>query len=239
MSSERRVIKAIVPVRSGSLRVQNKNTRSFCGSSLLEIRVRQLMEVRGLDGVCVSSNDPEMLDIATRLGAQTHRRDDYFASNTIPMSDVYENMASEIECDDVLYALVTTPLVRTESFESAIELYRDLPDGHDSVSAVADVKEFLLWDGKPLNYDPTSIPRSQDLPNITRLTFAISLLPRAVMLEKRSNLGHHPYFLKLDELESLDIDTPLEFEIAEWLYQRTVLDPATSSSLGSNTVEPR
>jgi CMP-N-acetylneuraminic acid synthetase len=84
---------------------------------------------------------------------------------------------------------------------------------------VADVKEFLLKDGKPFNYDGNKIPRSQDLPDIVKLTFCISILPRTTMIEKRSCMGKNPYFFNLPQAESVDIDTPFDFTVAELLYQ--------------------
>jgi len=214
-----RIIKALVPVRSGSMRVQNKNIKPFLGTTLLEHRVRQLLSLPFLDGVVVSSNDPEMLDIAQGLGAEIHIRDPYFASNTVSMSEVYENMAQAIQCDDILYALVTTPLVSNESFIKTHQLYRQLTSEYDSITTVADVKEFLIKDGKPYNYDGENIPRSQDLPDIVKLTFCISILPRLTMLKKRSCLGMKPQFFKLDQKESIDIDTPFDFTVAELLYK--------------------
>ncbi len=214
----KRTIKALVPVRSGSVRVENKNIRPFGPSTLLHLRVRQLLALPFLDGVVVSSNDPEMLGIARELGAETHHRDDYFASNTVSMSEVYENMASSIQCDDIMYALVTTPLVKNESFIHAFDVYNNLSAEFDSITTVADVKEFLIKDGKPFNYDGNRIPRSQDLPDIVKLTFCISILPRHTMIEKRSCLGKNPFFLKLPQEQSVDIDTEFDFRLAELLY---------------------
>ncbi|MEM6737399.1 MAG: hypothetical protein AAF620_15160 [Bacteroidota bacterium] len=219
-----RKMKALVPVRSGSVRVENKNIRPFCGSTLLEIKIGQLQRLSFLDDIVVSSNDDYMLSIAKRMGAKTHDRNNYFASNTVSMSEVYENMASSIDCDDILYALVTTPLVTDASFEKAYELYRKLPKGYDSLATIEDVKEFLIKDGKPFNYDANKIPRSQDLPDIFKLTFCISMLSRQAMVEKKSCLGLHPYFLKLSQQESIDIDTHFDFKIAEFLYQEILSD---------------
>lgn len=216
-------IKALIPVRSGSLRVDNKNIRPFAKSTLLQIKVKQLMSLSFLDGVVVSSNDENMLEMAAALGAETHLRDEYYASNTVSMSEVYEYMASAIDADDLMYALVTTPLVSNESFEKAYRIYKELPAEYDSITTVEDVKEFLIKDGKPFNYNGDKIPRSQDLPNITKLTFCISMLPRVTMIEKRSCLGNSPYFFKLSQEESLDIDTQHDFEVAELLYQKKFL----------------
>ena len=217
-------MKALVPVRSGSLRVENKNIRPFCGSTLLDIKIRQLLRLSFLDGIVISSNDDQMLSIASSYNVEIHERDGYFASDTVSMSEVYENMASHIHSDDILYTLVTNPLVSDESYINAYKLYHELPSGFDSLTTVEDVKEFLLKEGKPLNYDGTKIPRSQDLPEITKMTFCISMLPRKMMIEKRSCLGTNPYFLKLSQQESVDIDTPFDFKVAELLYKELIIN---------------
>jgi N-acylneuraminate cytidylyltransferase len=56
-------IKALVAVRSGSVRVENKNIRPFAGNNLLTIIIRQLHRIKLLDGIVVNSNDDEMLAI--------------------------------------------------------------------------------------------------------------------------------------------------------------------------------
>lgn len=67
-------IKALVAVRSGSQRVQNKNIRPFAGSNLLEIKLLQLKRIKNLDGVIVNSNDDYMLEVARTLGCETVKK---------------------------------------------------------------------------------------------------------------------------------------------------------------------
>ena len=92
-------VKALVAVRSGSMRVQNKNIRPFAGSSLLEVKLNQLKRIPNLDGVVVNSNDDQMLEIAEKMGCEIVKRDPYYASNEVSMSDVYENMARQMDTD--------------------------------------------------------------------------------------------------------------------------------------------
>ena len=73
-------IKALVAVRSGSQRVQNKNIRPFADSSLLEIKLSQLKRIQNLDGIIVNSNDDSMLKIAADMGCETVKRDEVYAS---------------------------------------------------------------------------------------------------------------------------------------------------------------
>ena len=105
-------IKALVAVRSGSQRVENKNIRPFAGSSLLEVKLRQLKSIKNLDGVIVNSNDDKMLKMARELGCEIVKRDEIFASNSVSMSDVYKNMAENFNGDIIVYANVTNPLLK-------------------------------------------------------------------------------------------------------------------------------
>ena len=76
-----------------------------------------------------------------------------------------------------------------------------------------------MWLGeKAINYDPKRHPRSQDLPDIYALNFAVNLLPRELMIENRNILGNKFYPYMLDEVEAIDVDTEYEFMLAEYLY---------------------
>lgn len=213
-------IKALVPVRSGSVRVPNKNLAPFAGSCLLDIKIRQLHGVPGIDEICVSSDDVSMLEAARAAGATAIPRDPYYASDEVPMSEVYSYMASQLDCEHVLLTHVTNPLVEAATYSSAIDLYLAQLHCHDSLTTVAKIQEFLYLDGKAMNYDPGKKPRSQDLPAIVRLTHAISILPRDLMVARRDSMGVSPYLMELSQGQSIDIDTPLDFQIAEFVFSR-------------------
>ena len=217
-------VSALIAVRSGSVRVKNKNIRTFNDSTLLELKIKQLQSVKEINDVLVNSNSDEMLSIAKNLGAKTVKRDDYYASNTISMSSVSEDMAKNMDCENILYANCTNPLVSTNSYSDAIRIFLNNTSAYDSLVSCHDIKEFLYLDGKALNYDPMNQPRSQDLPNVVALNFAIAIISKSDMIKNRNIIGMNPYFYKLNEVESLDIDTPLDFFIAEKLYQHITLD---------------
>ena len=217
-------VSALIAVRSGSVRVKNKNIRTFNDSTLLELKIKQLQSVKEINDVVVNSNSDEMLSIAKNLGAKTVKRDDYYASNTISMSSVFEDMAKNMDCENILYANCTNPLVSTNSYSDAIRIFLNNTSAYDSLVSCHDIKEFLYLDGKALNYDPMNQPRSQDLPNVVALNFAISIISKSDMIKNKNIIGMNPYFYKLNEVESLDIDTPLDFFIAEKLYQHIILD---------------
>lgn len=217
------MMKALVAVRSGSVRVANKNIRPFADSTLLDIKLEQLKRIPMLDGIIVNSNDDTMLDIARSHGVETVKRDPYFASNEVSMSDVYKNMAENVDAEDIAYINVTNPLLADETIIAAIEEYRKIKEEgiYDSINSAHLIKEFLFKDNMPINYDLKCQPRSQDLPDIAALNFAISIIPRQVMIENKNVVGIRPKIYIIDEVEATDIDNEIDFEFAEYVYKKT------------------
>lgn len=212
-------VKALVAVRSGSLRVSNKNVRPFAGSTLLEVKIEQLKRISNLDGIVVNSNDDEMLRMASALGAETVKRDPYYASNTVSMSDVYQNMAENMDCDVIVYANCTNPLIEDKTIYEIIEFYKNHEE-YDSVNSAHLIKEFLFKDNLPINYDLRFQPRSQDLPDIYALNFAVNVISKQKMIDCKNVVGVKPYIFKIDQVEATDIDNQIDFDFADFVYRR-------------------
>ena len=216
--------KALVAVRAGSQRVKNKNIRPFADSSLLEVKLNQLLRISGLDGVVVNSDDDKMLEIAGKMGCETIKRDAYYASNEVSMSEVYKYMAEKMDTDIIAYINVTNPLIKDETLIQALtEFEKKYRKGEcDSLNSAHLIKEFMFRDGKPLNYDLKNQPRSQDLPDIAALNFAVNILPKQTMIECKNVVGTRPHLFLIDEVEATDIDNMIDFEFAEYLYKKGI-----------------
>ena len=89
---------------------------------------------------------------------------------------------------------------------------------------MSSVKEFLWLDGRPLNYDPLNAPNSQDLPNVVALNFGVTVVSREDLIKNRNIIGKRPKFVVTSDIEAIDIDTPLDFYIAEQLYIKTEIE---------------
>ncbi len=212
-------INVLIAVRGGSKRVPRKNVRPFGGSNMLTLKIQQALRLSDVNRVVVTSDDDEMLRIAEDLGAYPMKRDPYYASDTIPMGDVYVHLASTLDCNDILWTPVTSPLVTDETVQECIDIYKRETD-YDCVVTTNIIKEYMWLDGKAINYDPKNHPRSQDLPDIYALNFAANILPRETMIKNKNILGDKFYPYMLDEVEAIDVDTEFEFMLAEILYEK-------------------
>lgn len=218
---------AVVPIRQGSVRLKNKNFKPFAGKNLLEIKLDQLKRISDIDEIIVNTDSQQAIDIAKKYNVGYLKRDAYYASSECANRDHWRNLAETTDADYIMHTLCTSPLIRDGSYFDVLQLYRDkiLTGENDSVNTVREVKKFMWLNDKPLNYEMGDAPNSQDLPDVVSITFGISIISRALLLDGCSMIGRKPFFYRLDEVEAVDIDTPLEFEFADYLYTRLSTQP--------------
>ena len=214
------MIKDLIPVRAGSQRVKNKNIRPFADSSLLEIKIKQMQRIKELDGVIVNSDSDEMLDIAKSLGAETIKRDSYYASSEVSINEVYVDLANHCDSDVILFADATNPLIKDDTVRLALKKYYDNINEYNSCNTVNVIKMFLWQNGKPINYSEDKKPRSQDLPDIYAINSAINIISREDMIKYRAFVANKPFLLPVCDIEGLDIDNEIDFEFAEFMYKK-------------------
>ena len=208
----------VVPVRAGSQRVKDKNIKPFANSNLLKIKLETLKRVPSIDKIIVNSDSNEMLDIALECGVSTHKRKEYFASSECNNSEYFQHIAEVTDSDYIMYSPVTAPLISKETYFSCIDKFMN--SDIDNLVTVSDVKHHMWLDGKPLNYNPKDAPNSQDLPDIVSINYAACIIGKEDMINHRNIVTDKPYFYKLDEIESIDIDTEFDFMVAEYVYKR-------------------
>ncbi len=215
-----KIIKAVIPVRAGSQRVRNKNLRDFNGKNLLIHKIEKLKKVKGLSDIIVNTDSNEAIEIAKKYKVNFWKRDEYYASSNCLNSDFWQNIAETTDSDHIMFTNSTNPLVKLETYNSVIEKYNSMKVSYDSINTVSDEKHFLYLENKPINFDPQIAPNSQNLPNIVKLNFAVNIITKKLMSNKKSVIGDNPFFYKLDEIEGVDIDTKLDFEFAEYLHKK-------------------
>ncbi|WP_324719192.1 acylneuraminate cytidylyltransferase family protein [Salinimicrobium sp. HB62] len=208
---------AVIPVREGSQRVKSKNIRPFAGKSLLEHKL-EIIKQLPVDDIVINTDSEEAIRIAQREGISFHRREPYFASSKCSNSEFHHYLAKVTEAENLLIAQVTAPLIMQESYNRAINTFYKV--NCDSLMSVKVLKEFIWYNNKPLNYSIENTPNSQDLPEYLVPTFGLVIVERASMLKTRSYIGKNPHFYKVTQVEAIDIDTELDFEFAEFMFQK-------------------
>jgi CMP-N-acetylneuraminic acid synthetase len=215
----RKKITAVIPIRHGSQRVPNKNFKEFYGNKcLLELKIETLKRVHAIDEIIVNTDSDVAVEIAKAMHVSYFKREPYYASSACTNTEHWYNLAQTTESDYIMHTPCTAPLLDISTYYDFIN--RFIISNHDSANTVSLVKDYLWMNGNPLNYHLNSVPNSQDLPDVMKLTFGINILARETMLSRKNVVGNNPLFYVVSDEESIDIDTPLDFEIAQFMYQQ-------------------
>ncbi len=223
-------ITAVIPIRSGSQRVKNKNLRPFANTTLLENKIDSLLRVPEIDEIVVNTNSDEAIELVNTKYAGTkvraHRREEYYASSLCSGSEFFQHLGEVTDTDVFIYAPCTSPFIKPETVSACIERFKNNTEYNDfdCVSTVSLVKEFMWLDGKAINYDPYNAPNSQNLPDIVALNFGTTVVSRENLIKNRNIIGKRPDFIQVSDIEGVDIDTPLDFYVAEKIFERIVLE---------------
>ena len=220
-------ITAVVPVRKGSQRVKDKNLRPFANTTLLDNKLKTLLLVPEFDSIVVNTNSEAAIELVEEEYKNTkityHRREEYYASSQCSGSEFFKHLGEVTDTDIFVYTPCTSPFIKADTYSKCIHKFLST-DKYDSLATVSSIKDFLWLDGKPLNYNPLHAPNSQDLPDVVALNFGVSIINKENLISNSNIIGKKPQFIVTDEIEAIDIDTPLDFYIAEQLYRKLIIE---------------
>lgn len=216
-------ITAVIPIRKGSERVIDKNTRAFCDTNLLQYKINVLKEVLEIDEIIVNTDSEVAIEIAKNNSVGFHMRESFYASSECSANDYFWYLGEHTECDIVAYTPVTSPFIKPQTFRNCIAEFDYAND--KSIVTASVVKEFLWRGDGPLNFSLDRHPKSQELTDIQAINFGLCLIPRKTLVKYRTIIGPNPKIYTVSHIEGLDIDTPLDFFLAEQVYNKLKNDP--------------
>lgn len=219
---------AIIPARSGSKGLKDKNIKLLNGKPLLAYSIEAALQAGMFDQVMVSTDSAEYSKIAKVYGAQvpflrSEKNSSDQASSWDMVREVlrfYRDKGMEFESFCLLQP--TSPLRRAEDIKEAYRLYEE--QKAISVVSVCEVEHSPLWCGHlddegGLNgfiSEENTIQR-QELKPFYRINGAIYIV-NIREFEKNSFLyrkGSYAYIMGQER--SVDIDNIRDFEYAEFL----------------------
>ena len=218
---------AIIPARGQSKRLPRKNMLVLNGKPLLTWSINAGLESKYIDKVVVSSDDDEIIQIASKYDVGIVKRPDVLASDT---ASTFETLKHAIEnCDKFDYIILlqaTSPLRNAKHIDKAIELLDS--KNAEAIVSVCETSHTPLWsnvlpeDGSMNNFLTEDVinKRSQDLEVHYQLNGAIYICNTDRFLSNKSFfLKEGIYAFKMQKIDSIDIDDKLDFIIAESLMQ--------------------
>ncbi len=230
---------AVIPARSGSKRVPNKNIRDFHGKPLIAWAIEAANSSSRIKRTVVSTNDQKIADIAKKYGAEVpFLRPEELATDTSDIEPVLAHLVEELEkegekIDALLLLMPTNPLRKTEHIDEAVNLFQT-----KKVTSVVAVHEapgnrnphwmltensggICLFNGSALKDIKA---RSQDLPICYSRNDIVYVINPKNLYENPPNLyGDKIELMIMDDLYDGDINSEEDWHIAHDKFRRHLL----------------
>jgi CMP-N-acetylneuraminic acid synthetase len=211
---------ALLPMKAHSARVSGKNFREFFGKPLFRWVLDTLLSIEEIDQVVINTDARDILRKnglvkSDRVLIRDRREEicgDFVSMNAILADDI-ENVAA----DTYLMTHTTNPLIKRETILGALRKFA-VSRGEgvaDSLFTVSKVQtRFYRADATPVNHDPNNLIRTQDLEPWYEENSNLYIFSRDSFLETSARIGKKPTMYETDKLESLDIDTSQDWDLA-------------------------
>jgi len=220
-------ITVFLPMRLGSQRVENKNTKLFAGieGGLSYIKISQLLKVDRITEIIVSTDDEKVKNIARSFKSKKVIVDDRpkcLASSEASTDDLIKYGGSLIDEGVILTTYVTSPFVNESIYNQAIELYLENLPVYDSLMSVTKIQKFIWNKEQPINYDPSNEkwPRTQTIEPLYEINSGIFLVNADIYKKENDRIGRKPFFFEISGETVFDIDWKDDFDMAEVLWSK-------------------
>lgn len=226
-------IYSIIPARGGSKGIPRKNILPIAGKPLICCSIEQSVQSSRVDRTIVSTDDQEIATVAQNYGAEVIMRpaeisgDNASSESALIHALNYLKQTEDYEPDLVVFLQCTSPLRKHDDIDKAIIKFQH--EQADSLLSVSPGHSFL-WEqidgvARSINYDYLSRPRRQDMNPQFRENGSIYIFKPWVLREHNNRLGGKISLYVMDE-PCIDIDSMLDFEIAEFLLTKQKINYA-------------
>lgn len=202
---------AFTPIKLNSQRIPNKNTRLIGDKPMCSYIVDTLLSVPHIDETYVFCSDESVKNYVSD-DAIFLQRDSYLDGNEVKGFEIYKAFIEQVDADIYVLAHTTSPFISVESIKTGLE--KVINEDYDSAFSAKKIQTFSWFNGKPLNYDFTDVPRTQDIEPIYVETSGFYIFKKEIFTEHGRRIGFKPYLQSVTDIEAIDIDEPQDFEFA-------------------------
>jgi CMP-N-acetylneuraminic acid synthetase/regulator of RNase E activity RraA len=213
---------AFLPAKGSSERIKNKNTQLLDSKPLFIHTLEKLISCDFIDEVYLDSESEKIFDIASYLNFKKLKRNKNLAKNTTDGNQLLLNEVKHVDADIYIQILCTSPFIEVSTIKKGIDILKK-SKSHDSIVLVKKEKQYLWKNGKT-KYNINKIPNSEDLPDTTIETMGMYIIKKSAVLKTKRRIGERPFLLEASSLESVDVNYPDDFELAELIQKGKRMD---------------
>lgn len=225
MTEPRRSLVALLPMKANSVRVPSKNFRPLAGKPLFRWILDTLLAMPEIDAVVINTDARQILadnGLVDGEGGRVIIRDrkPEICGDLVSMNLVLADDVRNISADAYLMTHTTNPLLSAATMSAAVAAYRAGVEAGTADSLFTVNKHqtrFYRADASPVNHDPQNLIPTQDLEPWFEENSNAYIFSGESFLSTNARIGSKPIMFDTPKLESVDIDGPEDWALAEAL----------------------
>jgi CMP-N-acetylneuraminic acid synthetase len=207
-------------MKANSERVRGKNFRDFCGKPLFRWMLDTLLEVDDINQVVINTDARHILKdngLTDSERVLIRDRRPEICGDLVSMNRIIADDIQNVDADIFLMTHTTNPLMSADTIRSALTAFRSAQTAGtaDSLFTVDKIQtRFYREDGSPVNHDPDNLVRTQDLEPWFEENSNLYIFSRESFTSTNARIGLKPMMFESPKFESIDIDTPDDWDFA-------------------------
>ena len=223
---------AIIPARSGSKGLKDKNIIDLCGKPLIAYSIEAALETSLFDHVIVSTDSEHYAEIAQHYGAEVMMRGEALsndkATTFMVLEDILKNRLQE-SIDYFVLLQPTSPLRTSKHITEAIEKFEAKIENFDFLVSMKEAEHAKVL-VNPIDDDESLKYFDTDFSNYRRQGYkdyspngAIFIAKPDSYLEQKHFFGAKALSYIMSAEDSVDIDGALDLVVANAIMKKTLL----------------
>ena len=216
-----KTISAVINARTGSTRVQNKLMRRFADSSLIEIALEKLNQLDFFEKRFLAVAEQELIDLGSRYeNVEILKRDDAAVKKGVnPLEVTFEHYL-RVPSDYIFVFNPCLPCIKVNTLRKAYDYFQET--NFNSYTAVIPTGDWIFdSNGNALtNPDPTNVTTNKQI-SYSKGCHAFHIINKRFFRENGllwTFQPNDPHPVYVPEPEAVDVDTKLEFDLAQLVY---------------------
>ena len=202
---------AIIPIKKRSSRVKKKNFKIVNNKKLYQFFIDKIRKC-GFDKIYVDSDSSEIKNYCKKNKINFINRKSYLAKDSANGNDLLNYHSSLIKADIYFQLFITAPLLSVKTIKNCITFLKKNRN-YDSILTTHEIHSWFWFKKKPVNYNPKTLPRSQDAQPIVMETTGLYGIRGNTLKKYKCRIGKKPFFFNVNKKEALDLDTKEDFKI--------------------------